>query len=92
MYRYLFTDDEGTTLARVSYHFTPLTRASRNGPAEGDELIVDECIPGGFEIGRVEELTLRHNAAILDRDEAESRDAEPELERHQSPVKWGVRG
>lgn len=91
-YHYLFTDDDGRTLARVRYHFTPLTRASRNGPAEGDELVIEECIPPGFEIDKPAELTLRHNAALLDRDEAESRDNEPiELETI-SPIHWGVKG
>jgi hypothetical protein len=77
-YFYLFTDEDGATLARVRYSFTPLHRADRNGPAEGDELVIEDCLPPGFEIGRPEELMLRLNAAKLDRDEAESRDAEPE--------------
>lgn len=94
-YHYLFTDEDGATLARVAYSFTPLHRQDRNGPAEGDELVIDECIPAGFEIGKVEELEMRHHAAYLDRDEAESCDQERAKDHpmpNAHPVRWGIRG
>jgi hypothetical protein len=94
-YHYLFADDEGNPIARVKYHFTPITRATWTGPAEGGELVIDECIPPGFEIGKIEDLELRHHAAYMDRDEAESRDCDS-LKDHPMPnthpVRWGTRG
>jgi hypothetical protein len=93
-YHYLFTDEDGATLARVRYHFTPLTRGDRNGPPEGDELVLDEVIPPTFEIGRREEITLRHNAAMLDLDEASSLECSQRIDYEPltSPIHWGVKG
>jgi hypothetical protein len=91
-YHYLFTDEDGATLARVRYSFTPLHRADRNGPAEGDELVIEECIPSTFEIDERAELTLRHHAAMLDLDEADSRAIDREPDEPTSSIHWGIRG
>lgn len=90
-YHYLFADPEtGEVKARVRYTLT--------GGFDGAELdlVVSETIPAGFPIGPREELALRHNAAMLDLDEAEAEhegrmDEEPYDDDRRS-IHWGVKG